>query len=272
MNLTLFLIKVPREVVGEGDNKQRNEKEQIAIGEQLLASLTNIHAKGWNKFIFGEPYFALELAVHHVGEEIHFYAAVPRGYAEVFIKQVNAYFPTAEVQPTKDYSIFNPQGVTVGAYLRYENDPVLPIKTYQHLASDPLGGIITALSKLDTEGEGASIQLMLRPSHNKAVKSTGAKVAREMSQGYSFKDALQRANHPPKAKKPDPNNPTPPEPEKPKSMNPADEETVKAIVAKSGQTIFDVVCVCSPRLPARNRPIGFSKKSKAPLLSTLRLA
>ena len=240
MNLTLFLIKVPREVVGEGDNKQRNEKEQIAIGEQLLASLTNIHAKGWNKFIFGEPYFALELAVHHVGEEIHFYAAVPRGYAEVFIKQVNAYFPTAEVQPTKDYSIFNPQGVTVGAYLRYENDPVLPIKTYQHLASDPLGGIITALSKLDTEGEGASIQLMLRPSHNKAVKSTGAKVAREMSQGYSFKDALQRANHPPKAKKPDPNNPTPPEPEKPKSMNPADEETVKAIVAKSGQTIFDV--------------------------------
>ena len=61
--------------------------------EQLYSSFTNLHAKGWNKFIYGEPYISLEMGVHHVGEEIHFYMAVPRSYEQIFEKQVNGFFP-----------------------------------------------------------------------------------------------------------------------------------------------------------------------------------
>src|SRR3989344_5179052 len=73
LNMSLFLIRVPREAPNASGGQQRPEKELISIGEQLLAGFSNIHSKGWNKFIYGEPYVALEMAVHHIGEETHFY-------------------------------------------------------------------------------------------------------------------------------------------------------------------------------------------------------
>ena len=55
---------------------------------------------------------------------------------------------TAQVERIKDYNIFNPQGVSLGAYLRLKTNSILPFKTYQMLQADPLGGLATALSKL----------------------------------------------------------------------------------------------------------------------------
>jgi len=67
--MSLFLIRVPRDLPAAGSGQQRQDKELISVGEQLLAGFSNIHSKGWNKFIYGEPYVALEMAVHHIGEE-----------------------------------------------------------------------------------------------------------------------------------------------------------------------------------------------------------
>ena len=71
LNMTLFLIRVPRETANK-DGGQKPEKELISIAEQMLSGFSNMHSKGWNKFLYGEPYVSLELAVHHVGEETHF--------------------------------------------------------------------------------------------------------------------------------------------------------------------------------------------------------
>src|SRR3989339_47591 len=66
LNMTLFSVVLPRE--SKDDNRQqRPDKELISVMEQLYSSFTNMHAKGWNKFIFGEPYIALEMAVHQKG-------------------------------------------------------------------------------------------------------------------------------------------------------------------------------------------------------------
>ncbi len=238
LNMSLFLIRVPREAPTTSGGQQRPEKELIAISEQLLAGFSNIHSKGWNKFIYGEPYVALEMAVHHIGEETHFYVAVPKSNEDIIEKQIYGLYPTAEVSKAKDYNIFNPQGAMAGAYLSYNNYPILPIKTYQKMETDPIGGILTAMSKLQAEGEGAALQVLIRPSHADSQKSLAVKVSREMQSGYQFKEALQRATHPSKPKTPDPNKP--PEPERPKVVTPADEEIIKAISGKASKQSFDV--------------------------------
>src|SRR3989338_6022902 len=173
LNMSLFLVMLPRDNPSTGSGQQqRPEKELISIMEHLYSSFSSLHSKGWNKFIYGEPYIALEMAVHHIGEEIHFYIAVPKSYDQIFQKQLHGIFPHAEIERIKDYNIFNPQGISLGAYLKLKDNEILPIKTYQQLEADPLGGIINSLSKLDREGEGAAIQILIRPTHRDQLRLT----------------------------------------------------------------------------------------------------
>lgn len=234
LGMSLFLVTLPRSTDEAG--KQKSDKELIAVMEQLYASLSNIHAKGWNRFLYGEPYVALEMSVHHVGEEIHFYIAVPRSYEQIFEKQVHGLYPSAEVAKVKDYNIFNPQGVALGTYLTLKANPILPFKTYARLESDPLGELVTALSKLEREGEGATIQILIRPSHRQDVRSLAQKVARQMQLGSDFAKALALAKKGgPKPKKGDQTNIA----EAPRVVTPFEEETMKLLQSKASRPLFD---------------------------------
>ncbi len=237
LGMSLFLITVPRGSTSspQAQEQQKSDKELIAIMEQLYASLGNLHASGWNKFVRGEPYAALEMAVHHVGEEIHFYIAVPRAYEQAFEKQAYGLFPKAQIQRSRDYNIFNPSGAVAGTYLKLTNDPVLPFRTYARLESDPLGGIVTALSKLEREGEGAAIQLLIRPSHRDDVRSLSQKVAREMQTGQEFSKALslaRKGGSKPPAK--DETNLT-----QPRTATAFEEEIIKSLQSKASRPLFD---------------------------------
>ncbi len=243
LNMVLFLVQVPKEYPSSQSSpssQQKPEKEIIGIGEQMLASFGNIHAEGWNKFMFGEPYLALEMAVHHVGEETHLYLAVPKTIADIIEKQIHSYYPTADVSRVKDYNIFNPEGQVAGSYITYEHSPVLPFRTYQKLEADPLGAILTSLSKLQAEGEGAAVQILVRPTHNQKLKNLGLNVAREMQAGYQFGEALSRAKHPPKKRKEQKHEENQDLRVYQKVVTPAEEEVIKAIAAKAQKQNFDV--------------------------------
>ena len=235
LNMSLFLITLPRDLPsGQGQGQQRTEKELISVMEQLYSSFSNIHSKGWNKFIYGEPYISLEMAVHHINEEIFFYIAVPKTYEQVFEKQVHGFFPTAEVEKIKDYNIFNPDGVSVGAYVKLSKNPLLPFKTYQNLQADPLSAIATSLSKLEKEGEGAAVQILIRPSHRDDLRKVAQKTAREMQSGYKFSEALSRAKRKPKK---DPQLTT--DNQQSRIVTPFDEEIIKGIQSKATKPLFD---------------------------------
>ena len=230
LNMSLFLITLPREAPEEY-GAQRTEKDLISVMEQLYSSFSNIHSKGWNKFIYGEPYISLEMAVHHVGEEIFFYIAVPTAYEQIFEKQVHGFFPNAEVEKVKDYNIFNPDGVSIGAYVKLYTNPMLPFKTYQNLQADPLSEIATSLSKLDKEGEGAAIQILMKPSHKNEVRSLAQKVARNMQGGLSFEKALSFARNP-KIKIPESELQS-------RVVTPFEEEVIGGIQSKATKPVFD---------------------------------
>lgn len=183
LNLTLLLITLPKEKIK--DNQQiKPEKELIAKMEQLYNSLYSFKPYS---------YFALEIAVHNVGEEIYFYLASPRQHIETVEKQIQAIFPQAAIQIiSKDYNIFNHSSAALGSYLKLSKNSILPLKTFQNLEIDPLSAITNSFSKLNEIGEGAAIQILIKPATKKWQK-IGLKTAKIMQEGKSFEEAITKA-------------------------------------------------------------------------------
>ena len=247
LNMHLFLIRIPKQQKETSEDKKKQEKELIAVSEQMFASFATLNATGWNKLIYGKPYIALEMSVHHVGEQTHFYVAAPTNSVELIEKQIHSFYPDAEVARIQDYNIFNPQGFHAGGYMSFKQHHILPMKTFQQLEADPIGGILTAMSKLEVEGEGVAMQILIRPNQRSKLKDLATKATREMQSGYDFSRALYRAKHPPKnPEKDDTVDPSkrnlfnPAYAKLPKVVTPADEEVIKAIGSKANKQTFDV--------------------------------
>ncbi len=232
LNMSLFLIKVPKESSREGEEK-KPEKEIIAVMEQLYSSLSSIK----------EP-IVLEIANPSLEEEIYFYIALGRKHEQDLEKDIHGFFPKAEVLKIEDYNIFNPQGAEAAAYLKLKKRNILPIKTYQELESDPLSRITTALSKLEKQGEGAAIQILIKPAADwKKAGEQEAKRIQETSKIDQKTDILKIISEtlmPKKQAEKD-------KPKEPIKLSPLAEETIKKIEAKTNKTGFNanIRLVCS---------------------------
>ncbi len=190
MNLSLFLVSIPQESKNEKE-KQAPLEEYIKIAEQFYSSLSGL--KDWGSLkSLGNPYFIFEIAVHRIGEEICFYFACPKDSSQLLEKQISAFWPKAQVQFTEDYNIFNPDGVSLGSEAVLTKTSLLPLKNYQELKMDPLSSLTSVLTKLEKEGEGAAIQIILRPS-KKTLKNKALKVADLAQKGVKLETAIAKA-------------------------------------------------------------------------------
>lgn len=199
LNVSLDVIRVvkthDKQDSREGVSKQQVEKEDISKMEQLLASLVGL-IKG-KKGLFGSRKkvadLIFEIAVPASEEQTSFYIAFPRELQEVVEKQVHSFFPSAHIQRVKDYNIFQPDSVTVGSHLKLKRPEFYPIKTYQQLETDPLHNITNAFSKLDSEREGAAIQIIFHKYNSiskKFLGDKGQRIAKLMQEkGYKLKKA-----------------------------------------------------------------------------------
>lgn len=192
MNMDLEVVRVSK-VFKKKEEMAGSQKEQwqqeIGAMEQLLATLAGIREKKsfFHKLIHDEPNFALEIANPADSEEIFFYLSVPKKFRESVEKQVHAYFPNASLEKVSDYTIFSPGSSAAAAILTLKKKHALPVKTYMAMHVDPLNELSNALSKLETEKEGAAIQLVLRPAGNQWRK-LGRTIAHRMQQGKQLKD------------------------------------------------------------------------------------
>jgi hypothetical protein len=227
LNMSLFLVRVPKGEAPEG----KQEKDLISVGEQLLAGFHNLSDKGMGQIIYGAPYIALEMAVDDVGEETSFYISVPRDFEAVAEKQVHSFYPDAEIERVRDYNIFNPQGASAGAVVSMTQDQLLPFQTYQHLPADPVSSLLNSMSKLQADGEGAAVQILLQPSQGKTELAT--KVAQEIQAGYAFKEALSRAKGKKKKEEEEANKQRP-------QAAPADLEIAKLMQEKAAKVNYNV--------------------------------
>ena len=163
---SLFLIKIPHASSangsgGAGNSEHADFKAELAHFEQLLGSLASIK----QPIIF-------ELAVPHVGEEIHFYLGVPKRSAETAAKQIQGLWNGASVQLVQDdFNIFNANGATSAAIITQKENFALPIKTYSELGIDSFESIIGAFSKISEVGEGAAMQMIVVPASGDMKKT-----------------------------------------------------------------------------------------------------
>lgn len=221
----LLLVKIPREdKAGTEGGRERDVKTEISKFEQLLGNLAG----------FREP-VAFEVAVPHLGEEIHFYASVPKRYAETTAKQIQGIWNGASVERAPDdYNIFNAQGASAGAYLKQKAHFSLPIRTYLEMDADTAGAILGGFAKVAEVGEGAALQVIMKPAPKSAGKAL-RKAIDLLKQGYSlekvakseFWDLIKGAVRPENK----------PEKEEAKIV---DEEAVKALTGKISKPLFMV--------------------------------
>lgn len=241
MNLTLFLVSVPQTILKENE-KEMPLEQVLKAGEQFYYALSAIREqKKTRRFFIGNPAIVFEIAVNRISEEINFYMACPNFLAGMMEKQVLSFWPKANVQKIKDYNIFNPQGVSVGIQATLERSAVMPLKMYQELRVDPLSSITGVLTKLAKEGEGAAVQVLVRPGSEKALSKKAGKIVEAMQGGVRVDRALMSGGgkgffsqiweiiSPKKS-----------EDLKRPEVTPMQQEIVGAIAKKSAQPIFDV--------------------------------
>jgi RecA/RadA recombinase len=232
LGTALYLVKIPRP---SGENKPGSAeggdfKTELSHFEQLLGGLSTI--KGAVSF---------ELAVPHVGEEIHFYISVPKVAAETAAKQIQGLWTGASVAPAQDdYNIFNIHGANAAAYLKLKDNFALPVRTYMELGIDAFETIVGAFTKVNEIGEGVAMQMMIRPAPRDSKKAV-QKYIELLKRGEPIKKVFG-GNFPvtfgqvgevlnPKSKE---------EQDKAKQERVIDDEAVKALQTKIAKPLFTV--------------------------------
>lgn len=158
LHMTLYEIALPE--MSDDETRNRSLKELISSMEQFYSGMMAVE-----QAYQGEPpYFSLELAVPADRAHLVFFAAVPNGRRDLFEKQLLAIFPNAHVnrQPN-DYNIFADGGTVLGSTAELYHYPMLALKDYTDFDYDPLNTVLNAFAKIETEGEGAALQIIFQP-------------------------------------------------------------------------------------------------------------
>ncbi|MCL5006591.1 MAG: type IV secretion system DNA-binding domain-containing protein [Patescibacteria group bacterium] len=224
LRFKLLLVRVPQKQPEQGTDL----REEINKSAQLYSLLSGSKLP-----------FALEAAVPHIGEEIHFYISVPSNSIPSVKRQIEGLFADAQVEESEEYNIFNPAGVAVGFYLKQKSYYAFPIRTYAETNIDTFAPILSGLSNLAEVGEGMALQVVARPanpSRKKNIMRAISDLRRGESLekvsvatgGFGLKDISAALN--PQGKKKETE-------AQPKVV---DEEAIKTLESKISQPLFEV--------------------------------
>ncbi|MDO8515824.1 MAG: type IV secretion system DNA-binding domain-containing protein [bacterium] len=222
LGMVLLLVSVPKEEKKEG----ADYKTEINRFEQLLSNIASEKAPA-----------VFEIAVPHIGEEIHFYLALPRDLVEMARKQVQGIWNGARVDiASEDYNIFNSQGAAAAAYVSLKGNFALPIRTYMDIGADTFSSIAGGFTRVNEVGEGASLQLILTPAFSEVKQNVRAHLEL-VKKGTNFQDASKQLSASldilnalnPKTEK-----------ELQKETPARDESLVKALEGKLAKPLFNV--------------------------------
>ena len=189
LKMTLFEVSLPSAIKDE-TQKNKNLKELISKMEQFYSGMFSVERDDKD----GSGYFAVELSNANHSDEIIFYISIPDSKKTLFEKQVQSIFPNVKlVEKKDDYNIFNESGDYVGSVASFNKNDIFPIKTYEQYDYDPLNVLLNSFSKVDKDGEGASIQIIVKPAPLSKMDFY-KRVLKEMEKGLKFKEALAKAD------------------------------------------------------------------------------
>ncbi|NOQ67945.1 type IV secretion system DNA-binding domain-containing protein [Patescibacteria group bacterium] len=165
LNMVILQVSVPKLSTDQQQESKEKEKENISIMEQLFSSVSNMREGFLNRILYGPFYLSFEIATPIDSNEIFFYISIPKKFQTIIEKQIHSFYSDAEIIQIEDYNIFVPNGGSAASYMKLKRNDIFPIKTYKNLETDPLLNITNALSKIPI-GEGAAFQFIIKPSGN----------------------------------------------------------------------------------------------------------
>lgn len=181
LRMTLYEVVLPQ----GSDEQQRGLKELISGMEQFYAGMTSISGDEYNK----RDYITLEIANSNGSDEFIFYVAVPDERKDLFEKQILSIFHDARVtEKNDDHNIFNQEGVSLGSIGYSNGNPAFQMRTYESFDHDPLNVILNSFSKIQKEGEGACLQVMMGPVGD-TYKQKYESAIKKIEKGMSAKEA-----------------------------------------------------------------------------------
>lgn len=186
LHTTLFEVALPELTQKEG--REHALSELVSMMEQFYAGM---QAVGTSK---KREHYGLEISVAEGSDDIIFYASVPNLYIDLFEKQILSLYPNAVITEQKhDYNIFTEGGVGLVAVAELHKFPLYPLKTKEAFESDPLAVLLNAFSKIERDGGGASLQILVRKAAP-AQLSTFEGVIKRVKDGVGTKDAIMRSS------------------------------------------------------------------------------
>ncbi|MCI0619988.1 TraM recognition domain-containing protein [Candidatus Wolfebacteria bacterium] len=181
--MALYEVSLPHL---DAEELKRELKPLISAMEQFYAGMRSVAGDAQER-----NHFTVEIAQPAEGEEVIFYVAVPKEHATLFEKHILGVFPDARVtEHNADYNIFNEVGEVSASYAELKAPEILPLRLYQTFDVDPLNVILNAFSKFAHSGEGAAVQLVVRPA-DESVGERFKKVQGKVQKGEPLKDALK---------------------------------------------------------------------------------
>ncbi|MBI2406442.1 MAG: DUF87 domain-containing protein, partial [Candidatus Harrisonbacteria bacterium] len=222
LNRRLLLIRLPLRAKEEQKTGAAQEPlNEIGLTSQLIAVLARPNAP-----------VCFEIAVHNIGEEIMFYLALDRQYAEFAMRQIEGIWSEAKVNVVpEDYTIFNAQGEVKAAFVKLRKHYALPIRSYAEAKVDTFAPLLSNFSKLNAVGEGIALQVIVQPAVD-GIKTKIQRFIRELKKGETLEEALKMKFGLPKSKQA--------RERKEKEGRIVDEEAVKALEQKIAKPLYAV--------------------------------
>jgi len=253
----IYRVRLPKERPKdqERDLTVQQMREEIARGETLFAAIGGLRAQRNPKtWLFGRnDHFSFEIVAER--KKISFYLVAPRAMGSYMEQQIHAHYPEAVMETVRDYNIFKPKSQIMAGYMKTRRDPILPIKTYNKMETDPLNSIINVMSKLG-DNEAIALQYVVRSAHP-GWHARAGRVVSEVHRGKNLKEAmglgaggrgLAMIGNLFPSKQDDKNKQQSYDPHFIRRLTTAEEQTVKGIDEKNGKAGLDVnvrLVVCS---------------------------
>jgi hypothetical protein len=184
LNTTLFEVTLPDP---NPNDHERPLKELVSAMEQFYMGMLSMSGASKKE----ERFFTLEVAVSGDREDIVFYMAVPRDKTDLFEKQLTSVFPKARAHvATADYNVFLHDGATATATAQLTENAILPLKDYRDFDHDPLSVLISTFTKIAPVGEGAAVQLVVKPA-GRSYYERYRKILEQLEKGRKLHEALR---------------------------------------------------------------------------------
>ncbi len=185
LHMTLFEVALPDHAE---DNADVVLTTLLSAMEQFYAGMQTVGSGG------KASHYTLEIAVSDKRDDIVFYVAVPTEFVDLFEKQILALFPTAVLhEQQNDYNIFVEGGVSEISVATLDKAPIYPIKTYDTFENDPLDVILNTFSKIERDGGGASIQLVIEAGSKNRYQTSYEGIIKRVRDGEKPRTAIRKS-------------------------------------------------------------------------------